>query len=244
MKNKKQIGWLGGTIILILVATVLLICTYKPADSVTPRKEFEIMVDAIKADQISQATTQLTDGKNASQTSRPAVGKFSETSSVAKLKANDWVPSISADYRKYVGFCNYVATMPRIGTSFVIIDDYSRKIVAIDLKNKTLIKTDMEKIEIKNFSLRSGGITDEPKLECYLQLANADYGIIAPEVFMLVPFDFDLCISAAFQANNLQRNISTLKGFYCLAPNGRLLLKLKEAISDSKSQKINITISF
>ena len=130
-------------------------------------------------------------------------------------KLNGSLPPINANYRKYIGFAGYAFEMRKRGARFFITSDSSRYIFEIDFANKRLLKAEIAKILKSGYCPRSKVIYDEPALASFLNKAKKELGIVAPEIHLLVPLNFESKIADSLIKSNIPlEKISSLTGYY------------------------------
>jgi len=241
MNNHHKYRWTAIIAALVIPAVFLILLYFSTATTpasvrpqVKPHHELEVRVEIEEAKPVKVIKPE-----------KPAVAQPPSKSEVNKTEKipDDALPPVSANYRKYLGFKRYVEKMTELGARFFIIGSSGKKMLEIDFNNEKLVPATLRSLKNGGFSPRSRSIADEPALSSYLTTATSQYQLDTPEVFMLVPAEFDRNIANVLRKNSLPEYCSALKGYYQTDSNDQIILALNEAICRNGIKKINITIN-
>jgi hypothetical protein len=236
-QNKRNILIISGLVVLVMVIILIQVSLTKVVIKQTPlepapQKEMEVAVEILKQTVVAQIT------KNLPPEESKTVAPSQKTASV-----NGAMPPVSANYRKYIGFKRYSEEMTKRGAKFLIFSGSAKRLYELDLQRRMLVRTDIKKLVKGNYSSRSRVIFDEPALNHYLKLAKNQYGIADPEVHLLVPREFEARIASELKRQNISlQNISGFKGFYAYSDQGKLTLRLNQALTDRGVVRLDLAV--
>ena len=237
--NKRNLMIIFGIVAMVIVILLLQVSFTKevirnPKPIPAPRKELEVAVEIVKEQPVKAMKM---------NTERPEQAK----AELKPVKTSDSVkgvlPPVSANYRKYVGFKRYSEEMAERGAKFLIFGGSAKRLFEIDINRHTLVKINISQLVSGNYSSRSRVIVDEPALSDYLKIAKERYGITDPEVHLLVPREFESKIVKGLQEQNIALNkVSGLKGFYAYSEQGKLTLRLNQALTDRGVLRLDFSV--
>ncbi len=251
--NKRNLMIISGVAAMMIVILLLqvsftkaVIRKKKPIP--IPRKELEVAVEIVKeqpakAAKMNQAKPKPVKPAQIAAKPKPVEPVKSSVKPVKTADTKGSLPPVSANYRKYVGFKRYSEEMVGRGAKFLIFGGSAKRLFEIDIRRQTLVKTDISKLVNGNYSSRSRVIVDEPALSDYLKIAKERHGITDPEVHLLVPREFESRIAKGLQEQNIALSkVSGLKGFYAYSEQGKLTLRLNQALTDRGVVRLDFTV--
>ena len=193
---------------------------------------------------VKEELNNRTEEQKIEEIKEPAPTQQDDNSTNKQENYNGVLPSISANYRKYLGFKRYAWEVSKRGGAFVVMGDNSKKIYKINFNSKTLNKITIEDLKKSNFSSRSRIITDEPALDHYRNLAKKRYNLSNPEVILLVPNKYEKYIASLIVSSDISmKNISSFKGYYRTIGNDFLLTLNRAVYTTGEIKNIDININ-
>ena len=155
------------------------------------------------------------------------------------------LPTISADYRRHLGFERYVRKVREAGGRFLLYDPFSGSVLSeVDpLTGRTFPARDLD-----GLSPRSRRIRSEPAVAGILSRSKAEFGVAGAEVILLLPFDLDAYLIGGMECAlrddgmNLE-DFTEFRGVYLLE-NDRLVLRIDSGIfKGGGSQELTLRFS-
>ncbi len=241
MHNKRNMMIISGIVAMVIVILLLQVSftkevIRKPKPIPVPRKELEVAVEIVKEQPVKAV-------KMNQEKPKPAISQKTVVKPVGTADAKGSLPPVSANYRKYVGFKRYSEEMAGRGAKFLIFGGSAKRLFEIDIHRHTLTKININQLVNGSYSSRSRVIVDEPALNDYLKEAKERYGITDPEVHLLVPREFESRIARELQEQNIALSkVSGLKGFYAYSKQGKLTLRLNQALTDRGVVRLDFTV--
>lgn len=141
------------------------------------------------------------------------------------------LPTISADYRRHLGFERYVQNVREAGGRFFLYDPWGNRVLSeVDPLTGDLFLAR----ELEGLSPRSRRIRSEPVVSGILRRATAEFGVSVVEIVLLLPFDLD-----AYLIGGMERAVcdggmeladfAEFRGVYLLE-NGQLVLRIDSGV--------------
>ena len=141
------------------------------------------------------------------------------------------LPTISADYRRHLGFERYVRKAREAGGRFLLYDPFSGSVLSeVDpLTGRTFPARNLD-----GLSPRSRRIRSEPAVAGILGRSKAEFGVAGAEVILLHPFDLDAYLiggmECALRDDGMDLDDFTeVRGVYLLE-NNQLVLRIDSGI--------------
>lgn len=237
MKNKAKKLTLFLIVLIIILFLGILLLSPGDVSTAVPR-------ESLKATEVDvEIIDDVQPEKTVPQKEPEVVDKSGESEN-----RNGALPPLYANYREFLGFARYASAMERAGGRFFIVSPSIKEILRIDFYRNTLSPVSVKSISSRGFSPRTRAISDEPALAPMLRKAEKIYGVVRPEVILLVPRKLEnkiaLTVSEALEGKGCNiKDVSGLYGHY-LVRGGNLVLNISRAESFKSvgSVKMNLNI--